>query len=201
MNAPFDTSQKLVAPPLPAELESLSPLPLLLPGESHEKYQLMRQALFAELAPHSVIEWLLAIDVVELSWEIQRYQVLRHKLLEHYREKAIEQCLRHVDLLGLPSGAKESAHHHLRNNAQIWRTDPKAASEIEARLAAYGYDAQTVNLQVHLEAREIFPAFETLLISTQTRRLSLLREIESRRQQRIGRKATCPRNGSLTQRN
>ena len=181
MNAPFNTSLEFANASLPAEFESLSSPPLLLPGEVPEKYELMRQAIFAELAPHTAIEWLLAIDVVELSWEIQRYRVLRHKLLEHYREKAIEQCLRHIDLPEVPSDAKKNAHHHIRQNAQIWRADPKAASEIEARLAAHGYDAQAVNVQVYLEAHEIFLAFEALLNSAQNRRLSLLREIDNRR--------------------
>lgn len=180
MNAPFNCHQQLASLSLPAELESLSSPPLLLPGEAREKYELMRQAIFAELAPHSAIEWLLAIDVAELSWEIQRYRVLRHKLLEHYREKAIEQCLRYIDVPEASSDAKKSAHNHIRQNAQIWRADPRAASEIEARLAAYGYDAQTVNVQVYLEAHEIFLAFEALLNSAQNRRLSLLREFDNR---------------------
>ena len=200
MNAPFNTPQELAASLLPAEFESLSPPPLLLRGEAHEKYQLMRQAIFAELAPHSLIEWLLAIDVVELSWDVQRYRMLRHKLLEHYREKAIEQCLRHIDLLGIPSGAEESAHHHLRQNAETWRADPKAASEIEARLAAHGYDAQTVNVQVYLEAHEIFLAIEALLKSAQNRRLSLLREIDNRRYARNKPKSHLKQVDDLTDR-
>jgi len=39
----------------------------------------------------SAIEWLLAVDRVELSWEIERYRLLRHRVLMQYREKAIEQ--------------------------------------------------------------------------------------------------------------
>jgi hypothetical protein len=50
MNAPFSTDQKLADPSLPAEFESLSPPPLLLPGEAREKYELMRRAISA--APH-----------------------------------------------------------------------------------------------------------------------------------------------------
>ena len=51
-----------------------------------DHYQALRQAIFADLAPRSAIEWLLAIDVAELSWEIQRYRRLRHTLLETYRQ-------------------------------------------------------------------------------------------------------------------
>jgi hypothetical protein len=145
MNAPFNTASTFA---LPAELDSLSPPPLLLLGESLEKYELMRHAIFADLAPRSVIEWLLAIDVVELSWEIQRYRILRHKLLEHFREKAIEQTLRHIDLAGLPSETEDHARYQIQRNARIWRIDPTPASEIETRLAAYGYDSFAINTQV-----------------------------------------------------
>ena len=144
----------------------------------------MRQAIFAELAPRSVIEWLLAIDVVELSWEIQRYRVLRHKLLEHYREEAIEQSLRHIELAGLPPEMEGAASYQIRRNARIWRANPKAASEIEARLAAYGYNSHAINTQVYLQARDIFLAFEALLNSAQNRRMSLLREMNNRRHTR-----------------
>jgi len=184
MNAPFNPAQNLALPALPAEFESLAPPPLLLPGEALEKYELMRQAIFAELAPRSVIEWLLAIDVVELSWEIQRYRVLRHKLLEHYREEAIEHSLRHIDLAGLPPETEDEARYQIRRNARIWRVDPMAASEIEARLAAYGYDSHAINTQVYLQARDVFLVFEALLNSAQNRRLSLLREMTKRRHTR-----------------
>ncbi|WP_235983954.1 hypothetical protein [Bradyrhizobium australiense] len=148
-----------------------------LPGVSFEKYELMRQAIFADLAPRTVIEWLLAIDVLELSWEIQRYRVLRHKLLEHYRETAIEQTLRHIDLAELPPEMEAAARCQIRRNARIWRIDPTAAREIDVRLATYGYDSNAINTQVYLQARDVFLAFEALLNSAQNRRMSLLREI------------------------
>ncbi|NOJ43528.1 hypothetical protein HCN58_28875 [Bradyrhizobium sp. WSM 1791] len=162
---------------MPAEFESLSPPSLPLPGVSFEKYELMRQAIFADLAPRTVIEWLLAIDVLELSWEIQRYRVLRHKLLEHYRETAIEQTLRHIDLAELPPEMEAAARCQIRRNARIWRIDPTAAREIDVRLATYGYDSNAINTQVYLQARDVFLAFEALLNSAQNRRMSLLREI------------------------
>ncbi|MGY4615472.1 hypothetical protein ACVWZ4_000699 [Bradyrhizobium sp. USDA 4472] len=81
MNRPLSPSHQFTA--LPVEFEALAPPPLLLPGESLEHYELLRQTIFADLAPRSAIEWLLAIDVAELSWEIQRYRVLRHKLLAY----------------------------------------------------------------------------------------------------------------------
>ena len=87
--------------------------------------------------PRSAIEWLLAIDVAELSWEIQRYRILRHKLLESSRQQAIEAALRRIDMGGIAPDFEAEAEYHTRRNALSWRMDPIAASEIHARLAAY----------------------------------------------------------------
>ena len=84
----------------------LAPPPLLLPGESLDHYQALRHAIFADLAPRSAIAWLIAIDIAELSWEIQRYRCLRHKLLETYRQKAIEAALRRIDMIGIAPSSK-----------------------------------------------------------------------------------------------
>jgi hypothetical protein len=157
------------------------PPPLLLPGQSLECYQLLRQAIFAKLASRSAIEWLLAIDVVELSWEIQRYRLLRQKVLQCYRERALEQSLRQIDLAGIPAEFEAEASYQTRRNAQSWRLDLVAASEIEARLAAYGFDQQTLNLEIYSQARDIFLMFEALLNTAQSRRIYLLREIVSQR--------------------
>lgn len=178
MNGPFHQPQAGAAP---AELEALAPPPLLLPGESLERYQLLRQAILVELAPRSAIEWLLASEVVEFSWEIQRYRLIRQKLLDSYRGRAIEHTLRQVDLAGIPPEFVEHASQHTRHNARAWRVDPEAANEIEARLLSYGFDQHLINVEVYLQAREIFLVFEALIASAHNRRLSLLREIDIRR--------------------
>ena len=62
-------------------------------------------------------------------------------------------------------------------NALSWRLDPIAATEIDARLAAYGFDQEAINIDVYVQAREIFVLFESLLNAAQTKRMLLLREI------------------------
>ena len=181
MNGPFQTAQQLTATVLPAEFEVLAPPPLLLPGENLDHYQALRQAIFADLAPRSAIEWLLAIDVAELSWEIQRYRVLRHKLLETYRQKAIEAALRRIDIVGIAPEFEEEAEYYTLQNALSWRIDPIAATEIDARLAAYGFDQHAINTEVYVQAREILVLFEGLLNAAQTKRMLLLREIRNQR--------------------
>ena len=183
MNGPVQTAQHLTITAMPVELEILAPPPLLLPGESPERYQALRQAIFADLAPRSVIEWLLAIDIVELSWEIQRYRLLRHKLLESCRQKAIEAALRRIDLIGIAPECQDEAEYYTLQNALSWRIDPIATTEIDKRLAAYGFDQLAISTEVYVQAREMFVLFEGLLNAAQTKRVLLLREI---RNQRLG---------------
>jgi hypothetical protein len=60
-------------------LEAFARPPSLLPGERVEEYEALRTAIFCEIAPQCGIEWLLTIDLVELSWDIQRYRLLRQQ--------------------------------------------------------------------------------------------------------------------------
>lgn len=180
MNGPLPAHQLIATAP-PVEFEALAPPPLLLPGESLEHYQVLRQAIFADLAPRSAIEWLLAIDIAELSWEIQRYRLLRHKLLETYRQKAIEATLQRIDMIGIASDFEDQAAYYTRQNAVSWRIDPMAATEIDARLAAYGFDQHAITTEVYVQAREMVVLFEGLLNAAQTKRVLLLREIRNPR--------------------
>jgi hypothetical protein len=181
MNGPFQTADQLTVTALPAEFEVLAPPPLLLPGETLAHYQTLRQAIFADLAPRSAVEWLLAVDIAELSWEIQRYRVLRHKVLETYRQKAIEAALRSIDMVRIAPGFEDEAEYYTLQNALSWRIDAAAATEIDTRLANYGFDQHAITTEVYVQAREIFVLFEGLLNAAQTKRILLLREIRNQR--------------------
>ncbi|WP_409190037.1 hypothetical protein [Bradyrhizobium sp. RDM4] len=124
---------------------------------------------------------MLAIDVAELSWEIQRYRVLRHKVLETYRQKAIEAALRSIDMVGIAPGFEDEAEYYTLQNALSWRIDAAAATEIDTRLANYGFDQHAINTEVYVQAREMFVLFEGLLNAAQTKRMLLLREIRNAR--------------------
>jgi hypothetical protein len=180
MNAPFDITTDPTPFCMPEGLEAFARPPSLLPGERPEQYEALRSAVFCEIAPRCAIEWLLTIDLVELSWDIQRYRILRHRVLENYRQKAIEQALRRIDCAGIPAAYEDTARHYTKQNALSWRHDREAAAEIEARLASYGFDQNMIS-EVFVQAREVFFMFESLLISAQQRRIVLLREINGRR--------------------
>jgi hypothetical protein len=165
----------------PASFEAIDHPPALLPGERLQDYEALRHMIICEVAPQSGIEWLWTMDLVELSWDIQRYRALRFKVLEMYRQNAIEAAMRRVDSVGIPSASQEEACCQIKRNAAQWRDDRAAATEIEARLASLGFDERAIDLEVCVQAREIFIMFDNLMHSAQNRRIFLLREINARR--------------------
>ncbi|WP_245329399.1 hypothetical protein [Bradyrhizobium canariense] len=76
---------------------------------------------------------------------------------------------------------EEKAAYYTQQNALSWRIDPIAATGIDARLAAYGFDQDAITTEVYVQAREVLVLFEGLLNAAQSKRLLLLREIKNHR--------------------
>ncbi|WP_339034761.1 hypothetical protein WHZ78_23560 [Bradyrhizobium symbiodeficiens] len=198
MNDPVDLRKPHPASILPPQYEALCPPPQLLPGENIDHYQALQAAIFRDLDPRSAVEWLLAIDVAELSWEMQRYRVLRHRLLSTYRQKAVEMTLRRVDLAGIAPDFQDVAEIYTINNALDWQLDSTATLDIEARLRSHGFDQHAISLEVYVQAREILSLFESLLNGAQLRRLMLLKEINNLRRSMMADGAEAARSRKLT---
>jgi hypothetical protein len=179
MNGPLSNPALAAASAVPVEFQALCPAPQLLPGESLDHYRALQASIFQDIAPRSAVEWLLAIDVAELSWDMQRYRVLRHRLLNTYRQKAIEMALRRIDMVPIAPHLHDLAEFYTLQNAHDWKHDPVAAIDIESRLASYGFDQHTISMEVYLQATEVISVFESLLNGAQLRRLLLLKELNN----------------------
>lgn len=166
---------------VPSLFQRLLQPAFLLPGESLNDYESLRDVIVGEIEPQSGIEWLWASDLVELSWDIVRYRTLRQKMLQVRRQDAIEAMLQRIDLAGIPQAFMQSARDRTKQNAEQWRSDPIAGGEIESRLIAEGIDEASLDAEVLIQARELFVMFDNLIQSAQTRRVLLLREINRRR--------------------
>lgn len=62
---------------------------------------------------------------------MHRYRVLRHRLLSAYRQKAVEELLRRIDLAGIGAEFREAAELYTRQNALDWQLSPDAADVID----------------------------------------------------------------------
>jgi hypothetical protein len=168
---------------VPAELIQFTQQPCLLPGESRQDFETMRQMILDDVRPQTNIEWLWVLDLVDLSWEILRYRGLKQKILEDFRMIAVESLLRRIDGSGITEeDAGPAVQVYARCSALEWRDDPDAAIEIEARLQRFGFDAVALNAEVYIQARDQLELFEQLMQRAQQRRMALLREIGIRRE-------------------
>ena len=179
MNFAVDRSEPQTSPVLPPQFEALRPAPQLLPGEDVGHYHALQAAIFRDLNPRCAIEWLLAIDIAELSWEIHRYRLLRQRALSAYRQKAVETVLRRIDMAGIPACLQDTAEVYVMKNALDWQRDPSAANDIESRFSSYGFDQHSLNMEAYVQSREVFALFDTLLNGAQLRRLALLKELNN----------------------
>jgi hypothetical protein len=167
---------------IPAELRPFAEDTGLLPGERRREFETVRCMIIDDVRPKTPIEWLWILDLAEMSWEILRYRCLKQKILESYRQAAIEALLQRLDGSGIAAHAAQTMLAHTRRNALQWRDDPDAAVEIEARLKQFGFDAVVINAEVHLQARDQLEMFDILMQRAQQRRILLLREIGIRRE-------------------
>ncbi|WP_245444627.1 hypothetical protein [Bradyrhizobium sp. Y36] len=185
MNGPLNLHQSQTSTILPPRFEALCPPPQLLPGENLDHYRALQAVIFRDVDPQSAIEWLIVIDIAELSWEIQRYRVLRHRVLTTFRQKAIETTLRRIDVVDNLPSLRSIAEFYIVRNALDWQLDPNAAAEIDARLEAHGFDQHTVSMEAYVHAREVLSLFEALLNGAQLRRTSLFKELNTLRASKV----------------
>src|SRR5271156_2809924 len=89
-------------------------------------------------------------------WEIIRYRRLKQKVLEMYREDAIQSILQRLDGAGMPAEAASKVYMQTKRNAGEWLSDRGAAAEIEATLARHGVDLTSITAEVFVQARDVF---------------------------------------------
>jgi hypothetical protein len=169
-------------PIIPAPLKAFSEVTCLLPGEKLTDFETIRQIMIDDIQPENNLEWLWLLDLAELSWEILRYRQLKQRIIEAYRERAIEAILLRLDGPGLSRLSSEELQSHIKRNVADWRDDPAASAEIEARLLKHNFDDEAISAEAYCQARQAFALFDDLVCSTQDRRIAILREINYRRE-------------------
>ena len=107
---------------VPAELIPFSEPSFLLPGESRQDFEAIRQMMVDDIRPETNIEWLWTLDLVELSWEILRYRRLKKRILDAHRVAAIEAILQRLDGEGMPSEAMPMVRTRARRAAVARRS-------------------------------------------------------------------------------
>jgi hypothetical protein len=103
MNGPIDPTilQNSPAPTMPAIFQAIVRPAPLQPGENLHDFESIRAIIIDDVKPQSGLEWLWTIDLIDISWDIVRYRSSRQKVLQTYREAAIESVLQRLDLANI----------------------------------------------------------------------------------------------------
>lgn len=156
--------------------------PRLLPGETEKDYWALFDLLMEEMVPATNSEWLVLADVVGLFWEIRRYVAWKGAILAVSRTSAIESALQQTHPGIVVPGTMPQLIIIARQEAEQWRTDPQKRLVLEARLAAHGYDEETLNAGALIEALVPLATIDRFLSSARGQLNSMLKEVYVRRE-------------------
>ena len=130
MNGPIDPTilPKNPGPAMPAIFQAIARPAPLLPGENLHDFESIHAIIINDIKPQSGFEWLLTMDLIDISWDIVGYRSLRQKVLETYREAAIESVLQRLDLAGIRRVA--TPNKTLRSGVRIRKLPPKSSGAL-----------------------------------------------------------------------
>jgi hypothetical protein len=165
---------------VPKEVRELLGPGWIIEGEDPELYDELLAGVGAAVQPKDLVDWLLVMDVVALTWEIQRTRRYRDSLMRLNRKSAMASLLSSVlpkerdQMLDEPSEASLLALD--------WFTgDKEAIKRVDELLAKAGLSAADVIADsLSTNARE-FDRLDAQNERHENRREALLEQIERRR--------------------
>ena len=167
-----------------ARLAPFGPPPLIT-GEDADAYEQILARVSNQVAPKDLIEEMLLIDVVDLTWEIARLRRLKAGLYNVGAYQSLTNVLR--PLLDRDNSTPESDldeealfERYLEEN---WvRRIPDAVKRVDQLLDQAGLSMDAVNAQTLAENIEGMERIERMLAGLEARRNAILREIDRRRE-------------------
>jgi hypothetical protein len=166
---------------LPAGLAPLFNDPPLVGNEKPEDYDNFFSEIVAAVNPSDAIGWLLARDVADLSWEIQRERRLKLQVIKSAQTDVVRRLLtppkRYADdwmnVYEVDPNAEKIA-----KEAKQWASDPKARRRIDKELAEKGCDVSNILTTALSSAADHIDAIDRRIASYELRRMAALRATE-----------------------
>jgi hypothetical protein len=167
-------------PVVPEDVRALLGPSWIIEGEDPELYESLLARVGAAVQPADVIDWLLVMDVVALTWEIHRSRRHRDALVRIARRKAMEKILElilpHESSFSLSEESKAS-----RVATDWFNGDKKATELVDALLAEAGLSLADVTAQsLSMNAAEL-DRLDQQNERRENRRDAILLQIERRR--------------------
>jgi hypothetical protein len=178
-----------MAEDLASHLEAIIGPPAILPGESRERYRVLYGRIRAAIQPRGMIEELWARDIVDLVWEGARLRQFKVKLMAVSAHRGVQRLLsplvpgrRAVEEV-FPEMKSTSYRSESEILAENWaRGDRAAVKRVDAVLAKAGLDNESIMAATLAAKLEEIEAIDRLIMQSEARRNSVLREIDRRRE-------------------
>jgi hypothetical protein len=154
----------------------------IIEGEDPERYEQLLARVADAVGPADFIDWLLVKDVVAHTWEIQRSRQHRETVIRMGRLKALRQILDQAtpDSRGLPSVER---NRNIADLAIKWLNgDSKAAKRVAETLQASGFSLADIAAHAITVTAVELERIDLQVERYESRRDSLLRQIERRRE-------------------
>ncbi len=196
----------LVMPPEVAE--ALGP-PELTNIEDEALFDRLVGHFATTIRPSDFVEWMWVRDLVDLSFELARYQRASKSLISMRRDKAIRMALdikpmttneQIRSVLATRNDENQAVAHILRHWRRENRGLPNAAldpkyDDFKSHLENLGLSANDLDGLALISSLEEIQALHRLIGNVRSRRDQIIREIDWRR----GRKIVIPRSESITE--
>ncbi|MBR1152809.1 hypothetical protein [Bradyrhizobium sp. JYMT SZCCT0428] len=138
----------------------------LLRSESKRGFEVFRNEIYVELGPQTPIQHLVARQIVNALWQVERHQNLESGILNNASLPALQNLIEPT-----------SFFHGIDTNglASKYFSDPEANREIQKRLAQLGMKESDVDAEAFRIRAPDLQANDRLRASAQSRAIKLLR--------------------------
>lgn len=161
----------------PKMIQNLFIWPPLLPDENEEDFEELFDSFVKAVGAETVIEFYQAYDVAILTWEIQRYQRTRMKLIGNYTRQAVKNTFAMMLTDQSLVAAEAIVKHDTATKTERFFSDPRFRAQAVSEFDEVDYSIEAATFALALP--EIV-AIERLIASAQKRLLSFLDNLEKR---------------------
>jgi hypothetical protein len=158
-------------------------IPRLLPGETDEDFYRLFELVESDLLPDTDMEWLWAIDLAWLWFDIWRYRRWKTAILLINRNAALENALAQTDPETQQiAGMNALIRAQSRVDAEALRLETNSQDRLNRRLQAHGYDPDAINAAAFVQGLEPLAAIEKFLTSARHQIVVMFREARLHRE-------------------
>jgi hypothetical protein len=155
---------------------------LVLPGETEEEYLEVMSLMIEDTGPRTNIDWLCAIDLASLWWEIRRYRIWMTAIIKTNRAEAVEKALYWSDPNYRLVGPQPTICAQARADAAKWHSNSDHRNQLNVRLRQHGYDDQGISAQAFVSQTIPLATIQRFLASARSQVNAILREMAVRRE-------------------